>query len=184
MNAGIILQSRQPDFVNALARGHAAGREALKSDVFREHGAAAINGDQKAQNALACFDPTLSQGIQGSNQLTTHADENQSFNREKMTMLRSDHARRAQAIVAQMSATERKQTTDRLNGVLLGPSLSTKRKMKSVTLGLTQFEPKWSPHPCTFGGFRCKQGLKNAGLHNPLMLEDLGLVGHSKTLME
>lgn len=68
MNTSIPMQGQMPDLVNALARGHTAGRSRREADLYNEHGAGIAAGNQDSMNALAQFDPRLALGAQGARQ--------------------------------------------------------------------------------------------------------------------
>lgn len=113
MDARIILGGQQPDFVNALARGQQAGFAARESNVMRNYGGAALQGDQNALAQLASVNPAGAQALQAGQQ-------NMAFNAEEMQMKRAEIAERTRQHAANMSAEQRRQESEQLKGILMG----------------------------------------------------------------
>lgn len=124
LDSTIILSARQPDVVNALARGTQAAQ--MQNDFQRERQLNALlmaqgdkiaSGDQNALNALARFDPNAALGIQGTRQdqrqsagrfemdQESHALNTQ-FTQQRTTALGADQRRAAEAHAARLSTAE------------------------------------------------------------------------------
>ena len=70
LNANIILQGRQPDLIGSYARGLSTGnalnqinRQREVQDIYRLHGAGAMQGNQNALAAIAGVDPAAAQSL-------------------------------------------------------------------------------------------------------------------------
>lgn len=102
----IALSGQQPNIVNALAQGtQAAGqvaalqRQAEGQNIFRQHGAGILAGEQGAMNALAQYDPQAALGVKQTHQ-------GMAVQQEKLEMARQQARMAAEAQAAQISAAE------------------------------------------------------------------------------
>ena len=85
MDSRVILGGQQPDIVNALARGQQAGLAARESNVNRQYGGAAMQGDQNALAKLASVNPLQAQGMAASQQ-------NVQMDRERLDVIKAQAA--------------------------------------------------------------------------------------------
>lgn len=115
LNANIILQGQQPDFVNTLARATQAAdlqNNAMRSnrlaDLYAQQGDKIASGDQNALNALARFDPAAAQGIQAGNL-------NMQNTRQTMARMSAQEERAVAEYAAGISAAERAAASAKLN---------------------------------------------------------------------
>lgn len=120
MRPDIILGVQQPDFVNTLAQStRAAGmanqnkRQNALAQVFQDHGPGIANGDKNALNILAQHDPQAALGFKQTQQTMK-------FDQDKMRMLRDEAKRAAQMHAVNLSAAERQQAAEHLQGILQG----------------------------------------------------------------
>jgi len=104
MNAGIILGARQPDPINALARGQAARAQADQfqsqnalRDLYQTQGADILAGDQNALNALAQHDPVTALQVQGQHQVQASRDQSMKLQLKKYAASLDAHTRAEQA---------------------------------------------------------------------------------------
>lgn len=100
MNTNIPMQGQQVDVVNALSRGHQAGRMARQADIFQQHGAGIAAGDPNAINALAQFDPQQALAAKGQHQQMAARSQ-------QMKALDARERRAIEQQAAQLSAAER-----------------------------------------------------------------------------
>jgi hypothetical protein len=114
LNANILLQGQQADVVGSLARGAQAGQQindfsqanALR-DVYRQHGAGIMRGEEPALNALAQFSPQEALGVQGARQGLEAGTLDMQATQQRMDMLTREEQRALDAQAAQMTAAER-----------------------------------------------------------------------------
>jgi len=104
MDTRLPLMVQQPNLLGAMAQGtqnasNAANlmRQAEGQNLMRQHGAAAMRGDQNALDAFAGYDVGMAQGIQQNRQTM-------SINAEKMKMARDQVARSLAAAEDQEAA--------------------------------------------------------------------------------
>ncbi|MGL4309160.1 MAG: hypothetical protein ACRCSU_01640 [Paracoccaceae bacterium] len=107
MDAGIILQGRQPDIVNALDRANRARAfqdEAQNANAFRamlqQNGPGIMRGDEGALNAFSRFDPNAALGVQQTRQ-------GMAFDAERMQMVRDQAKREAAALLQDQDAAQK-----------------------------------------------------------------------------
>jgi hypothetical protein len=121
MNSGIILAGQPVNILGAITGGNAAAAQtnalqdqnALRS-LYQTQGAGIANGDPNALNALAGIDPMAAMGVQ-QNRLGMDAQkQSMAFDAEKMQMLRSEAAQKAQQYAASMTAAERAMEADKI----------------------------------------------------------------------
>jgi hypothetical protein len=93
---------QQPDFLNALAQGTqnagnqaALMRQAEGQNLFRQHGAGAMQGDPSAMNALAGFDPVMAQGMDINRQENRRADQRIGIAQQQLQLAREAGQRAA-----------------------------------------------------------------------------------------
>jgi hypothetical protein len=93
---------QQPDFLNALAQGTqnagnqaALMRQAEGQNLFRQHGAGAMQGNQNALNALAGFDPMMAQGMDINRQENRRADQRIGIAQQQLQLAREAGQRAA-----------------------------------------------------------------------------------------
>ncbi|WP_306127940.1 hypothetical protein [Roseovarius sp. MMSF_3350] len=127
MNANIILAGQQPDLVNTLARSTEAAayananqRQNALTNLYQQHGAGIASGDQNALNALAGIDPMAAMDVQSSRLGMEQTRQSMQIDREKMGMLKEEAKRQARLDAAKLSADERAQAAEQLQGVLRG----------------------------------------------------------------
>lgn len=99
MDTRLPLLVQQPDIVNALAMGTRAAadqanvlRAAEGQNIFRQHGAAAMQGNQNALAAIAGFDPVMAQGMDMNRQENARADARLGLDRERLELTRTQTA--------------------------------------------------------------------------------------------
>lgn len=127
LNAGIILQGRQPNILAALQQGTQAAAQTNEvrkqnalSQLFQEQGAGIRSGEANALNAYAQFDPAAALGIERTHQgmgfaanadqragnADRRADAQLSMSRERLGMARAAGARDAAKYASDLSAAE------------------------------------------------------------------------------
>lgn len=119
-----------PNILGAVTRATATGnalrdmqREKQKTDLFAQHGAGIMAGDQSAMNAYAAFDPQAAMAARGENR--------------RLDLLNAQEQRAIQAHAAKMSAAERKERSDRIGqGLLQAASLYAKGDLQGLNMML------------------------------------------------
>ena len=116
LNAGIILQGQQPDIMGSMARGaqtrqmmQQAQQQNALAQLYQQHGAGMLQGDQTALNALAAVDPKAALGLLGQRQDMAARDLNMQHTQQRMDILTRDEERQIAAHAAKMSEMERAQ---------------------------------------------------------------------------
>jgi hypothetical protein len=96
----IPLMIQQPNILAALDAGNTVAsnqqnllRQAEGQNLFREYGAAAMQGDQNALAQIGGFDPVMAQGMDMNRQENRRADERLGMAREQLDMARAETAR-------------------------------------------------------------------------------------------
>jgi len=86
---------QQPDFLNALAQGTqnagnqaALMRQAEGQNLFRQHGAAAAQGDTNALAQIGGFDPMMMQSLDFNRQENRRADQRLAISQEQLKLAR------------------------------------------------------------------------------------------------
>ena len=96
MDSRVILGGQQPDIVNALARGQQAGLAARESNINRQYGGAAMQGDQNALAKLASVNPLKAQGMAASQQ-------NVQMDRERLDVIKAQAAEQTREFARQLT---------------------------------------------------------------------------------
>lgn len=122
LDSRIPMMGTQPNVVNALAGGAQAAnavntvkRQNALSDLYQQHGAGIMQGDQQALNALAQLSPQEALGIQNSRQIMDVRGQENSRADERLQMARQQARRQAEVQAAQLSAAERERELAALN---------------------------------------------------------------------
>ena len=118
-NAGIILQGRQPDMLNTLARAtqtagmaNQVGQQNALRSLYREQGPGIAAGEQGALNALSRLDPNASLGVQQAQLGMENTRHQMSARDQQLQLARASAGRAAQAHAARMTALERQQALE------------------------------------------------------------------------
>jgi hypothetical protein len=113
MNTNIPMMGRGMNALNSLSQGQALGRAERGDNLFREHGAGIVAGDQNALAKYAQFDPQAATAIKAQHQQAE-------FNNERLQILRQNARTAAMKQVAQLDANQAAQAKERLTGILRG----------------------------------------------------------------
>lgn len=129
MNALIPLQGQYADPVGAFARGQGARAQsdeyahlnALRG-AYKQHGGAAMQGDQNALAAIAQYDPAQAMGLRTAQHGMKATDARLGIAREEMELRRQQAAQQAKVFAMQVSEAERAEAAAKLEPVhrLLG----------------------------------------------------------------
>lgn len=111
LNANIILQGRQPDIIGSYARGLSTGnalnqinRQREVQDIYRQHGAGAMQGNQNALAAIAGVDPAAAQNLMAGQLGMDQTRLSMDATRQRMDILNAQEMRAIETFKAEKGA--------------------------------------------------------------------------------